>query len=276
MKTHGREYLNKYLEKSSGTKDEKRKLMDKLKMSLSAEPVKYNESGTVDCKKEFFELKFSYRRPSVEENKDHFGDEALRELAGRESVKQAAGNYWIIDSITLTNLENNFSANITDDLPSGFLIVYHPLNPNERHRMRTDAAGKYKFIDIFDDLTKPYTLVALLHELGHARDYATRSDEEKKRFTRESDKPEKKELADLLIKERNAWAYAIQKLKRFLNNNFLNKDDLLKIAHQIMLLQYSHGIRLKLMEIDKIKNDDEIKKLTDELDQEQKYILGIK
>lgn len=90
--------------------------------------------------------------------------------------------------------------------------------------------------------------------MGHCKDYESITDEFEKRDFDSGHKALRRErqvsaglLESVLRRERNAWAYALKKIKPFLGKK-ISREDVQKYIHEYALASYSRGVRKKIEE----------------------------
>lgn len=138
---------------------------------------------------------------------------------------------------------------LQDILPEGFSVVFAPSGSNRQ----ACASFKYKCISIYGDITKPTSILALLHEAGHITDdvrhadtaYGRRVDVAHRNAQNGHLSPE--DAATLLRSERSAWAHGLSKLRPFLetkpSTQWISLEDVRKHVHLMALRGYSDKIR---------------------------------
>lgn len=114
-----------------------------------------------------------------------------------------------------------------------------------------------KAVIMGSNIASPENIIAFLHEMGHVmakppskatlqRQNYIESLNNRKFLEPEdrinTDEIFKKIADDILLEERDAWAWALNKLRPFIKSGAINKDVLLKTVHQYALKSYSNTL----------------------------------
>ncbi len=112
-----------------------------------------------------------------------------------------------------------------------------------------------KFIVALGDIAQPITLISVLHEIGHIKDLERLDDETREealntireyRDTLEKDAEDIPDtvMAEIMNRERNAWAFTLKAVQPLLRAGVFSKDDALIYMHQHALQSYSNYFHL--------------------------------
>lgn len=221
MNESSREYLDKKRvlhEDEKGLKEAKRLLQKPLGQ------VSFDERGSVHLEQGPYAVRFQYERTS-----EPLSDIEKSEL--REATLYRA------KEIILERKGTGATLNI-DEIAKGYSIFF--CRDFDEEDVSSYVVPESKRIVLIGEPTRFGTLLSLLHEIGH-----TYERELPKKFdlTRDTD------LAEKLLAERNAWAYALRKMRPFLDeskDNPLSKRNVLLYAKQRALSTYVESINDEL------------------------------
>ena len=152
---------------------------------------------------------------------------------------------------------------LEDILPRGWQVFFSA-NPSDS-AIGSGMDDKIECIVVHGNILTRESLVALLHEIGHAREIENKTDQEKQLY-REARRrfrsagrptaspkdaniyrPSETDLAIILESERNAWSFALKTIKPFLKMLDLTKEEMDMYMHNIALATYSDAMRDKLV-----------------------------
>jgi len=165
--------------------------------------IEYQEKGDASIESELLKLNLSYETPDL--NPEDFGRTII------EKFPEFMNNFKEMTSLKLKS--GDATLNIFDITPKDVRIFFNPYIDTHIGYI----SGKKIFIG--SDINKPRSILALLHEIGHSHENEIIFQEEKNRGIEPQE-----DLAQLLVSERNAWAFALKKIKPFLNNPLFKKD----------------------------------------------------
>lgn len=221
MNESPREYLDKRRilnDDVEGLKDAKRVLQQPL------EDVQFGERGSVNLEHGLYAIRFQYERAS----------EPLSDI---EKSELREATLYHVKELSIERKDKRAILNI-DEIARGYSIFF--CRDFDEKDVSSYVAPESKRIVLIGEPTRFGTLLSLLHEIGHIYER-----EQPKRFdyTRDTD------LAEKLLAERNAWAYAFKKVRPFLDesdDNPLNKRNVLFYAKQRALSTYVESINDEL------------------------------
>lgn len=128
----------------------------------------------------------------------------------------------ILDNFTLRNNKTHAVVTQADILPSDVTIVFDPYHERPWSSIYFSEA---KLILLSEPPDVPVAVVSLFHEAGHADDFKKRPEmissiERIGNIMRNErgEKVTKQEAEEFLRSERNAWAFALRKLKPFIGD----------------------------------------------------------
>jgi len=213
------EELKKTLEKRLTTVEHVSKISEKFS------DIEYEPEGEVKIEKENFDVNFSYQEISDEDFKilqenfsiEGFVKEDLRELT----------------SFNLKEKLTNEKIDLMALLPSGYKVYFWT------HGLPESSGANFDVKRIFmgSDLNSPLAIYVALHEIGHCVDFERLNDAEKKIVDEAfvnyvsategivEEVPEKetkqppltdKDLSQIILRERNAHAFALRKFHSFI------------------------------------------------------------
>ncbi len=228
------ELPNKYLEQHlepSREEDNKEQAQSYEQLDNPLAVVEYKDAGTVEIKTPDLEVTYTY------ESRNEYDE--LRK---------------VLKSFTLTNPHTGSKLSLEDILSSDYRIIFIP-RASEIGETTSMYDGLTKEFKITDDLAKVKGILKLLHEIGHEVSEQKLSDDDKLEIgeilgtfhSKNENEIDSKQLEMILKDERDAWAFALGKIKPFLNDSNLRKENVLKYIHGEMALgAYSAKIKKQL------------------------------
>lgn len=238
--SESKDYLDRHLEPnpSQPTSSELEEAMKKFCSPI--EEVDFTGEGEVVLKQGDVSLSFSWT-PSYLYN---FNEDKSRIIDYYGSIDGLA----ILNNFTLTNNKTNAIVTQADILPPDVTIVFDPY-----HNEPWSSAyfGTAKLVLLSESPNIPATVASLFHEAGHADDFKKRPEiiPSSERFEsivwkEGTEKLTKQEAKEFLRYERNAWAFALKKLKPFIGGTGpFPKQPLLYFIHAYSLHTKSQAIR---------------------------------
>jgi len=211
----------------------------------------------VEIEKEGMRLSFEYKilpshlliKNTVKLHELYENDQKIIKATGFEPER-----FKELKSFSLKNKSSK--ADVFEILPEKYQIYFCPDEKNDR--VESSVFVEQKLVLITGDLSKPLTILSLFHEIGHLVDDKIMGDKDKEERHKESRirynkagqpikspddtgvyKPTENDLVTILNSERNAWAFAIKKLKPFLKNLNIDNQDLRVYIHDYALKSYS-------------------------------------
>ena len=181
----------------------------------------YEENG--------FSVDFALQKPS---SSKRFTERIKSPFVSHDTKKEMylRSKLFVLDQLTL-GIENDSKLDLLSDLPQDYIVFFIDTT---KHGSSGIASAQDKFIQINGDLTKISTQLALLHEIGH-RGHTFNDRIMKKQYLDEN--LSKEEMAVVLREERDAWAYALHKLKPFLKDKTI-RDQALEMVHSCLSTHY--------------------------------------
>lgn len=158
----------------------------------------------------------------------------------------------LINKLTIQD-KNGRTLDLIDIMPPGSKVYIDPFYDSAAYKspVLTDNAfvdPKTKRVVLLGDISVPRTILSLLHEAGHLNRLPESMEEagskREKALSTETISPS--DAAFVLRMERDAWAFALRKLRPFLNkdpNSPLNKDAVLYEIHNFALKSYSNRLK---------------------------------
>jgi hypothetical protein len=143
-----------------------------------------------------------------------------------------------LTSATIAASDGSDSKDLIKLLPAGCRIFYHP----DDEEMYSSFSVSENCIEFQGNLGNPFSYYALTHESGHAVDVANRPESRTRTNILNSDKIH----AESLRYERNASAFTLFHLRRFMSDNpaaIMSEESVRRIIYQEGLQGYSDGFR---------------------------------
>lgn len=169
-------------------------------------------------------------------------------LADRQAklLENKTGHSLIISRFSLRG-KNGQTLELEDISPENFSILHDPASS------LNFASAENRYIFTSKPFSRPMGVLVMLHELGHCHDYDRLDDDEKAVYDAAmSHKPEDQteerkaqRMATVLMRERNAWAFALKKLRPLIpqdEQNFWFSRKLVQSHIDSKLAEYSQGI----------------------------------
>lgn len=231
------------------------KKLQKKKPELRESALK-NSFGNIDYKKEGnvcvenetvrLEIDYSFADPNdffLElEDYDYMESSFGGTVARREDWR-------ILNRFIVHNKKTNIEIDLLEDLPDQFQILFSPFSKRNNGSARIEDSRCL----IWNDISTIDGILTTLHEIGHCVDYKKTPDWEKWLETNIDNAVDKDELNLVLLKERSAWAYALNKIRPLLISGAFPKNEILKNIHgKEGLLSYCQTIREILEATDEI------------------------
>lgn len=243
MSIEKRGYLESHLEKDK-TLEKSRTEPYETQQRLS-EPfgaVDYMDEDEVTLKKNNLELSFSYTSLTPE-------DIASLNPTDVKGRKINDVDFRCLDNLIITGKDNSMAINIKEILSPSYKIIF--MTHNKKPSLGGLIDVKFKTIYIWGDFTNLENIISLLHEIGHSVDFENLNQSDKNNFIDAYEKklyykPTKKGLEEVLRRERNAWAFAVKKIKPMLSEDSITKEDIMNFIHNEALSNYSGIIRKQI------------------------------
>lgn len=157
----------------------------------------------------------------------------------------------VLDNFTVTNNRTNAIVTRSDILPTNMTVAFAPHYYGKPWTSFYLGEG---IVILSEPLNIPATIASLFHEAGHNHDFKVRPEiipvaEKIESIVWEQGEQglTRQELEEFLHYERNAWAFALKRLKPFIGDNgpFPEKP-LFYVAHNYSLHTKSEAIRENL------------------------------
>lgn len=258
------EYLNKKLEKRVIPKVLKGKLAERRLSRIQHDNIEgadeeYPLHGEVYYDKENYHFSLKYEGAhSTFGNGIPFKQSRLCQLeeSGPNRRDEVDRRYKFIKNLEIVDQSkqgrDRFIFRLDDELHHGYQMFFEPTDRIASGA--TDISGHLALIR--GNPETPSFFITMLHELGHLQEYRLLTDEERQPIRDigsgliEQDETKKKEAAAIFLRtERNAWAYALNKLRPLFSTKnkegFISRDDVIKEV-DYCLSSYSAFIRAAL------------------------------
>lgn len=213
--------------------------------------VEYGKEGKVCLENEKLRLEFNY----------DFADpnEFMLELEDYDYIDGSSGgvitkleDWRILRKFVIDDKKSNVKIDILDDLPKHFQVFFNPFSKRENGA----ASVEENRCLVWGDISSVRGMLTLLHEIGHCVDFEKASDWEKWLETSIDQAKDEEGLNYVFSKERNAWAYALNKIRPLLRSGAFPKDEILKDIHGKQgLLSYCQNIQEILEAMNEMKHD---------------------
>lgn len=227
------------------------------------QPVVSGE-GSVSFRQRYHEMEFSICLADIEDsNLEHPKIQkfiAEQQEARDRKDKRPVGGLTRIDRLIIYKGQERVFG-LTDLLPNGryFLLI---------NRVIGNVFDSRNKVICISDISSPDGIIGLMHEAGHSNIYESLNDTERgalrsallryrEHYGSDSD------FATVLKHERDAWAWALKKIRPILGNNsqegLISKTQLIKFVHKIALQTYGERIakeiaRIAEKDIEKVDN----------------------
>lgn len=254
-KTPENEYLDSHLESGPGWAGEGAKRL----LTIPFREVRYRPEGKLMVKRGPFRLKIDYQKPDITE----IPPEATMQIITDENE-----SWKILNNLVFWRKDRHApSLELTDIIPEGYKVLFKSPTgqqvgePEQDTRCFVDV--EHKMYHIKGDLATPAALLNLLHEVGHSYDYEQQASSIKPSEFDDAHGVLKEggfllteeAMATVLRRERNAWAYALKKIRPFLDRDASSSEYSIttsEVRDYIMdycLRTYGEGIREKLGQV---------------------------
>jgi hypothetical protein len=194
----------------------------------------WEQEGDIKLENDKIRLELSYEKADYQ---DYI--EGPDELHGLLGEFPPSSNYRKLNKFVMQDLKTKEKLDILEDVPSEFSFVFMPDYPEYIGHV----SYSYKGSVVLGNILTLRGIIISLHEIGHFVDL---NDDENKegpfKISAEQAKTEE-ELAEVLRSERAASAYALKKIKPFLDEDCFPKDLVLKEIHISNLYEHSKSIR---------------------------------
>ncbi|MEI6498632.1 MAG: hypothetical protein WCO23_01590 [bacterium] len=160
-------------------------------------------------------------------------------FANREYKKDLKDHslFYLIDTLTIGDQNENKKIDLLSELPPEYFIFFIDTErPGSSARINSDD----KYIETAGDLTKISTQLALLHEIGHSLSLVDKKIMMKHYYRQGLDI---NEMAAAYKEERDAWAYALRKVKPILKYNNEATKQTLEMVHSCLSTHYQSLIK---------------------------------
>lgn len=226
----GGEYIRKHIEKQ----DEPKVEQAHERLSVPFGVVEYGKSGIERVENFPFILEFSY---------DSLPDDSEPITASSDGLKVDARNFKYLKSFKLRRVDKDIDLNLSEIVPGDYSVYISPDRTDDSWNSVCDFNNKR--IIVGGDITKPEYILHLLHEAGHAQiSESTNRDQDfqsEKNWRKVADQSA---IAKKLLEERDSHAFALKKIKPFVDKeqtgNFsILKGDCLTLMHKWALESYA-------------------------------------
>ena len=172
-----------------------------------------------------------------------------------------AGKWTILKNFILTRQESEDTDSHNPELNQGTVVDLESILPSGydvlygfSYGYSGNSRGLYlgrgdKLCAIIGDLNNFQTIMTLLHEIGHCVHY---ENEKRNNTIMRRSKTEIDKLADLMLSERNAWAFALKKIRPFIRRDqgeLPAYQDIYDYIHNYCLRSYEKIATRQLLEI---------------------------
>mgnify|MGYP001570202935 CR=1 FL=1 len=210
----------------------------------------YGEGGAANAKIGSLDSIFSYESVRAEDIPE--GVARILQKWGNEETSEA--NTRRLTSFELEVPGSPARLNVTDLLPEDYRIFINA----ERDVSASWVNRGERYIYLGTDVTTPGGVMTLLHEVGHTATEYKRTDKEEARYKTarkqnndlkpgQYEKPSSEAMALVLKDERDAWAFALKKIRPLLtketSTQFFDREVIEKYIHQTCLSSYSDEMR---------------------------------
>ena len=219
-----------YLEKHDEPTDP-RKLETALRnLSEPIGRVEYSSDDEVNIKSDSFNLGYKYYQIS-DIDLDTLSDLNIQ----TEDIKG-------IKNLHFGKANNSASINFNEIIPEGYRVY---MVSGHKSQWSDFVSIKDKIIVLNGDIRIPETILALLHEIGHIHADPKKQEDS---FAPEPNQDRRTinadDLARKLLNERDAWAYALKKIKPFFykgedQDKAIRKEDVIAYAKDKCLQSYN-------------------------------------
>lgn len=218
------------------TEDKASSIKEILQESSTTE---YPERGEVSFQDQGITIDFTYEPYHSSLN---FNPRTLLE---RYALKRNVGDARILTSFNLQDVDKTEEISLYQIIPDQWKVIFFPDNAE-----RNGSANNITKTIAFNGApTSISNILTLLHEAGHAHDF------NQKRIRTHNlavsklksliGKPNEGDLNYILTSERNAWSFALNKLRPFISKNLhsdLKRETVYSIIHDIALASYNEEI----------------------------------
>ena len=246
------QYLEQHIK--VGDREQGQSLIDKLSESFG--PFEYKESGEMSVQKGPFEIKLSY---------DSELNQPARSIISDQSLPEHNRKYYSVRGYKFSRLDRDQQLDLISLLPADYQVI---VEPEHRYKSSPNLVDQgRKVILLRGDLASPAIILSLLHEIGHARSYDNKTAEGKHRDWKHrsivdfgvygiGDKPGQDDYAAVLRDERDAWAFALGKIRLLLDSKeevgrySITKKDVRSMIHNWALQGYNKMFANELGQMD--------------------------
>lgn len=204
--------------------------------------IVYKDSGEVTLKAGNIRINYSYEQVDATTTPSHI----------RAVLETYSGPWRRLRLFTLENTANGKSLAVLQLLLSDHHAIFNLVENIRNGNSTSDSNNKVVLMQ--SNLQRPYSSISLLHEIGHIVDGQTNpmdKEEEDARSLMQEHIPIENlsAKAKILRRERNAWAFAIERLKPLLegedSQSIFNKKRILDNVHHYNLGIYSYFLLIK-------------------------------
>lgn len=190
-----------------------------------------------------------------------------------DSVKKAYGSSapaetsFEVDSFIVRQKNGALNLSKRDILPDNWGLVYYPVPENTKGANLTDKEfDDERILVMRHQLWTPAGILGLLHETGHINEMQEMSEEDGGELARILERADSEpinaiDLAVALKNERNAWKFALSKIRGFIGredqgNGIFSRELALKFIHNYALRSYGQDF-VNIIEEDWFVKDEE-------------------
>ena len=242
------EYLEKKMEPKESSGDANFvQVMEKLKKPF--QEIDYPEEGEVKIEKGDLEIEIAFQPAKRFAEQDGKIDFKLKR------VLYEPGEWKMIEKFVIRNKKTGGELHLLDILPKDYRIIWTASSDEESVQT---ADFENKICLSRGDFSQPRIVLGLLHEIGHCVDCENIEEHfDRNQYGRDNvlfdiyrNDPDQKmpaaSLERMLRAERNAWSFALRKIKPFFDEETFDKKDILAYIHGRTLASYSQGMRKKM------------------------------
>lgn len=215
------------------------------------------EAREIVMTKNNVQIEFRFKTIPLEQQLDHFTVSdliLLTTIIGKDPAKESIPeDIKIITELKLSTTVSNGGSkkefSFSEELPQQWKCYYIPYP-----EFIAETLGDK--VVIFGDFSKPYEVLALLHELGHVKDFEKmdkdnlqKSIEDTRQINFEENDIQPEQAERRFKLERSAWAYALSKIRPFLgksNSGLFTVSQVREYVDNYSLGSYSRGLSERL------------------------------
>lgn len=259
-----KEYLKNHSEPETLTPQEQLEWFEDAEFPIfeNTRPPRESSDGSASFKQIYRDMEFDSVQKIAEPDSDFEQQKIKNYISALQKHKKKSfyplGAFVRVDSFVIRKCGERVLG-LTDFLPSGRYFLL--LNGNA-----DDAFDIINKIICVHNISSPDGIISLAHESGHAAIYESLDNEQRHLLKLASDRYRSRnfsqeDLAVILKYERDAWAWALKKLKPIIGQNdeegIITRTQLTNIIHKVALKSYTDNIAKKIASIVKTAEDTE-------------------